>query len=56
VMEEALGQRAQWPAIGAAAREAVSPYDLDLIADRYADLCRQLLNGQPPRAITPQRR
>jgi glycosyltransferase involved in cell wall biosynthesis len=56
VMEEALRQRAQWPAIGKAAREAVSQYDLDLIADRYADLCRLLLNSSPPGAITPQRR
>jgi glycosyltransferase involved in cell wall biosynthesis len=56
VMEESLQVRDQWPAIGLAAREAVSEYDLDLIADRYADLCRQLLNSQPPQAITPQRR
>jgi glycosyltransferase involved in cell wall biosynthesis len=41
--EEALKVRDQWPAIGAAAREAVSQYDLDLIATRYAELCLSLL-------------
>jgi glycosyltransferase involved in cell wall biosynthesis len=56
VLEEALQQRADWGAIGAAAREAVSQYDLDLIADRYAELCRRLLNSIPPQAVTPQRR
>jgi len=40
VFEEALRVRDQWPAIGAGARESVTPYDLDLIAGRYADLCR----------------
>jgi glycosyltransferase involved in cell wall biosynthesis len=43
VFEEALRVREQWPAIGAAAREAVSQYDVDLIATRYAELCRSLL-------------
>jgi glycosyltransferase involved in cell wall biosynthesis len=46
VFEEALRVRAQWPAIGAAAREAVAPYDLDLIAARYAQLCRSLLEAR----------
>ena len=32
-------------AIGAAARQAVSEYDLDLIATRYAELCRSLWAG-----------
>jgi glycosyltransferase involved in cell wall biosynthesis len=41
--EQALRARDQWPAIGAAAREAVSQYDVDLIAMRYAELCRSLL-------------
>jgi len=44
--EEALRARERWPAIGAAAREAVSEYDLDLIATRYAELCRSLLEGR----------
>jgi len=48
VFEEALAVRAQWPAIGAAARAAVSEYDLDLIATRYAELCRSLLEGRGP--------
>jgi glycosyltransferase involved in cell wall biosynthesis len=47
VLEVALAVRAQWPAIGAAAREAISQYDLDLIASRYAELCRSLLEGRP---------
>lgn len=46
--EEALQARERWPAIGAAAREAVSQYDLDLIASRYAELCRSLLDGRGP--------
>ncbi len=46
MFEEALRARAQWPAIGAAAREAVAPYDLDLIATRYAELCRSLLEAR----------
>jgi glycosyltransferase involved in cell wall biosynthesis len=46
--EEALRARERWPAIGAAAREAVSEYDLDLIATRYAELCRSLLEGRGP--------
>jgi glycosyltransferase involved in cell wall biosynthesis len=46
VFEEALRVRSQWPAIGAAAREAVTPYDLDLIATRYAELCRSLLEAR----------
>ena len=48
VFEEALRARERWPAIGAAAREAVSQYDLDLIATRYAELCRSLLEGRGP--------
>jgi len=48
VFEAALKVREQWPAIGAAAREAVSQYDLDLIAARYAELCRSLLDGRGP--------
>jgi glycosyltransferase involved in cell wall biosynthesis len=48
VFEEALRVRERWPAIGAAAREAVSQYDLDLIAARYAELCRSLLDGRGP--------
>lgn len=56
VVELAVEKRNEWPDIGAAAREAVSQYDLDLIADRYADLCRLLLNTRPPEAVTPQRR
>jgi glycosyltransferase involved in cell wall biosynthesis len=51
--EQALLHRQQWPAIGAAAREAVSPYDLDLIADGYAALCRQLLRIQPAQPVRP---
>jgi glycosyltransferase involved in cell wall biosynthesis len=47
VMFEALQARERWPAIAAAARNAVSPYDLDLIADRYVDLCRQLVDQRP---------
>jgi glycosyltransferase involved in cell wall biosynthesis len=46
VFEEALRVRDQWPDIGAAAREAVGPYDLDLIATRYAELCRSLLEAR----------
>jgi glycosyltransferase involved in cell wall biosynthesis len=46
--EAALKVREQWPAIGAAAREAVSQYDLDLIATGYAELCRSLLDGRGP--------
>jgi glycosyltransferase involved in cell wall biosynthesis len=46
VFEEALKVREQWPAIGAAAREAVAPYDLDLIATRYAELCRSLVEAR----------
>jgi glycosyltransferase involved in cell wall biosynthesis len=51
VFEEALRLRDRWPAIGAAAREAVAPYDLDLIAARYAELCRSLLDGRRLEAI-----
>jgi glycosyltransferase involved in cell wall biosynthesis len=47
VFEEALKVREQWPAIGVAAREAVAPYDLDLIATRYAELCRSLSEQFP---------
>jgi glycosyltransferase involved in cell wall biosynthesis len=43
--KEALQVRDRWSAIGAAARETVSQYDLDLIATRYAELCRSLLDG-----------
>jgi glycosyltransferase involved in cell wall biosynthesis len=46
VFDEALQAQARWPAIGAAAREAVAPYDLDLIATRYAELCRSLLDAR----------
>src|SRR5262249_37478729 len=46
VFNEAMSVRDQWPAIGAAAREAVAPYDLDLIAMRYAELCRSLLEAR----------
>jgi glycosyltransferase involved in cell wall biosynthesis len=49
--EQALKLRDQWPAIGAAARETVSQYDLDLIATRYAELCLSLLNGRRPGLI-----
>jgi glycosyltransferase involved in cell wall biosynthesis len=51
VFEEALKARDRWPAIGAAAREAVSQYDLDLIATRYAELCRSLLAERDPGII-----
>jgi glycosyltransferase involved in cell wall biosynthesis len=41
--DEAVAARDRWPGIGAAARESVSQYDLDVIATRYASLCRSLL-------------
>jgi glycosyltransferase involved in cell wall biosynthesis len=44
--EEALAVRNRWPSIGAAAREGIGQYDLDLIATRYAQLCRSLLDGR----------
>jgi glycosyltransferase involved in cell wall biosynthesis len=46
VFEQAMALQPQWPTIGAAARHAISEYDLDLIASRYADLCRSLLEGR----------
>lgn len=46
VLEEAIQVRDQWPSIGSAARKAVAPYDLDLIATRYSDLCRSLVAGR----------
>jgi glycosyltransferase involved in cell wall biosynthesis len=51
VVDEAMSLRSQWPAISAAARAAVAEYDLDLIADRYADLCRTLL--RPAQSAVP---
>jgi glycosyltransferase involved in cell wall biosynthesis len=48
VFDEAMAARDHWPDIGAAARDAVSEYDLDVIASRYADLCRSLLAGRGP--------
>jgi glycosyltransferase involved in cell wall biosynthesis len=39
-LDLALTQRARWPAIGEAARNAVLPYDVNIVADRYAALCR----------------
>jgi glycosyltransferase involved in cell wall biosynthesis len=45
VMDEAMREREKWPLIGAAARAAVAPYDLDIIADQYAGLCQQLLDS-----------
>jgi glycosyltransferase involved in cell wall biosynthesis len=39
-LELALTQRARWPAIGEAARNAVLQYDVNIVADRYAALCR----------------
>lgn len=50
VIEEALRNRSRWPEIGAAARQAVARYDLDVIADGYAELCR------PDRAVPAQGR
>jgi glycosyltransferase involved in cell wall biosynthesis len=44
VMEDAMRRRDRWTEIGAAARQAVSQYDLEAIADHYADLCRRLLD------------
>jgi glycosyltransferase involved in cell wall biosynthesis len=38
-LNAALEQRPRWPEIGAAARESVSPFDLQVVADRYAELC-----------------
>jgi len=42
-VERALGARERWPQIGAAARAAVRAYDLEGIAERYAALCRRLI-------------
>jgi glycosyltransferase involved in cell wall biosynthesis len=39
VLEEALGQTQRWPAIAAAARDSVAPFDLNVVADRYGELC-----------------
>ncbi|MGA2564631.1 MAG: glycosyltransferase family 4 protein [Steroidobacteraceae bacterium] len=39
-LEHALAQRARWPAIGEAARKAVLQFDVNIVADRYAALCR----------------
>ncbi len=51
-LENALRQRALWPAIGAAARQTVLQYDVKIIADRYAALCglpAAVLTSPPPR-------
>lgn len=45
VVEEAMRNRDRWGAIGAAARQAVTQYDLDTIADGYAELCRRVLDS-----------
>jgi hypothetical protein len=39
VLEEALDQTQRWPAIAAAARDSVAPFDLNVVADRYSELC-----------------
>jgi glycosyltransferase involved in cell wall biosynthesis len=39
VLEEALAQAPRWPAIAAAARDSVAPFDLNVVADRYSELC-----------------
>lgn len=39
VIEEVLGQTQRWPAIAAAARDSVAPFDLNVVADRYSELC-----------------
>jgi glycosyltransferase involved in cell wall biosynthesis len=42
-LESALRRRGDWPAIGAAARECVTVFDLAAVADRYLALCRELI-------------
>jgi Glycosyltransferase len=45
-LDDALSRRSAWPAIGAAARRAVaSRFDIDEVARRYLDICREV--GQP---------
>jgi glycosyltransferase involved in cell wall biosynthesis len=39
VLKEALEQTQRWPAIAAAARDSVAPFDLNVVADRYSELC-----------------
>jgi glycosyltransferase involved in cell wall biosynthesis len=39
VLNEALEQTQRWPAIAAAARDSVAPFDLNVVADRYSELC-----------------
>ncbi len=46
VIEDAMRHREQWDAIGAEARQAVSQYDLDIIADGYAQLCHRVLDSR----------
>jgi glycosyltransferase involved in cell wall biosynthesis len=38
-LHAALADQPRWAAIGAAARESVAPYDLNVVADRYGELC-----------------
>lgn len=37
----ALEQKQYWPKIGAAARASVAPFDLNVVADQYSELCRE---------------
>jgi glycosyltransferase involved in cell wall biosynthesis len=37
----ALDQRDRWESIGAAARRSIAPFDLRVVADRYAQLCEE---------------
>jgi glycosyltransferase involved in cell wall biosynthesis len=37
----ALEQKQDWPKIGAAARASVAPFDLNVVADQYSELCRE---------------
>jgi glycosyltransferase involved in cell wall biosynthesis len=39
VMHRALADRERWGQIGDAARATVAPYDLNVVADRYSELC-----------------
>jgi glycosyltransferase involved in cell wall biosynthesis/O-antigen/teichoic acid export membrane protein len=48
-LHDALARRASLPAIGAAARRSVAGrFDMDEVARRYVDLCREISQGAAP--------
>jgi glycosyltransferase involved in cell wall biosynthesis len=44
-IDTAMAARARWPEIGARARQAVAPMDLDAVVQKYVQLCAETLGG-----------